>query len=294
MPAPSPVKIALGVHRVDALLLVHAADGSLRALDYASGRERWRIPGAGYGPPVVRGADVVRLPALRRSPAPSRSTPWPPAERRWSAVVPGATGDGYLGAPHTDPDRVRCRPSDIVLLRPSLNDYEVRDIVTGKVLRRWTATDEAVAVTGTTIVRSRADGTTWGVDATIRARALARAPAGCIRRSPPTRRARRSRSRAARCCSAASASSRPTSTPTSCVRSTRRADASADVPKRIEGDVTVVDGARVFTADGAVQADGRVYKTDGLPEAAATATQVGWETGRRRRGPRPPHGRAAS
>ena len=42
--------------------------------------------------------------------------------------------------------------------------------------------------------------------------------------------------------------------------------------------MTLVDGARVFTADGEVQADGRVYETDGLPQAAATATEVGWET----------------
>ena len=47
-----------------------------------------------------------------------------------------------------------------------------------------------------------------------------------------------------------------------------------DVPKRVEGDVTILDGARVFTSDRAVQADGRVYEVGQLPQAAATATQV--------------------
>ena len=148
------------VDRVGDLLLLHAADGSLRALDNASGKERWRIPGAGYGPPVVRGADVfayLRCAGACVVEVHELAT----GERRWSAVVPGATGDGYLGAPHTD----ELWASDIVLLRPSLDDYEVRDIAAGKVLQRWTATGEAVALTGTTIVRSRADGTTWGVDA---------------------------------------------------------------------------------------------------------------------------------
>ena len=42
--------------------------------------------------------------------------------------------------------------------------------------------------------------------------------------------------------------------------------------------MTILDGARVFTSDRAVQADGRVYEVGHLPQAAATATQVGWET----------------
>ena len=148
------------VDRVGDLLLIHGADGTLRAVDYASGRARWRIPGAGNGPPVVRGADVF---AYQRCAGACAVEVHAVAsgERRWSAVVPGATGDGYLGAPHTDAPWA----ADIVLLRPSLEDYEVRDIATGKVLQRWAARGEATAVTGTTIVRSRADGTTRGIDA---------------------------------------------------------------------------------------------------------------------------------
>ena len=72
--------------------------------------------------------------------------------------------------------------ASVVLLRPTPADNDVRDIFTGANRRHWTAEREAVAITGTTIVRPDAEGATLGRGRGLRSGALAR-PADGLRPS---------------------------------------------------------------------------------------------------------------
>jgi hypothetical protein len=298
---PATGEIALGVSRVGVVLLVHSGDGTLSGVDFASGSERWHLPGAS-GPPVLAGPGVVAAQRCdaRGCFAEVRSV----ADGRLRWRTPATVNDSALGAPrlHEDEDEDESPsplwPASVVLLRPTPTGYDVRDILTGAILRHWTAEGETVAITGATIVRSGADGTTWGVDALSGRELWRRAADGLHPARSPTLQAPTLALPGGTLLFSRTERVLPTFFDPDAIRMVDpRTGRASQVRKRVEGDVTLADAptgeltaavARsglppsvpVFSADGAVQADGRVYETGSLPYggAAVTPTQVGWDS----------------
>ena len=290
---PATQEFPLSVYRVGEVLLVRQGDGTLSGVDDATGHERWHNPVVS-GPPILAGPGVVGY--QRCEPAGCFAEVHTVADGRLRWRTPtNLVGDGHFGAPYTGDAPPPLWPAGVVLLRRTPTDYDVRDIRTGAILRRWTAEHEAVAITGSTIVRSAADGTTWGVDA-FTGREVWRRPAdglhpalspGSVTLGLPGGTLLFSRTDRVL----------PTFFDPDVIRMVDpRTGRASQVRKRIEGDVTIADtgtgeltaavartglapSVPVFSADGAVQADGRVYETGSLPYggAAVTAAQVGWD-----------------
>ena len=161
---------SLSVRRVGRTLLVVGSDKKLRALDLATGLERWDTrAGTSTVLPAVASPDVVattRCQGLRCG-VEARSVG--DGALRWSAPLDG-TGD-WLGSPPVAQALNAHRslwPASAVIVRlpPKGERYEVRQLATGKIVARGVAGDAALGVVGNLFLRQTEKGVLSATDVT--------------------------------------------------------------------------------------------------------------------------------
>ena len=276
----------LTAQRVGGMLILLDADGVLRGVELATGKVRWQAEGARAFPIAVATRDAF---ALLRCGQPDRCRVEAHAAAdgrlRWDA--PASAADRYLGAPHTAASVVPW-PASVALLRTGKR-YTVRDLASGRVLRRGNADGEANAVTGTVVVHAVFAGPTWAEDA-VSGRELWRRPAD--EASHPVRNPGTDLGQLGLADESLVLTKDGEPLPSLTIGdSLRLVDARTgrltEHANRLDDQVEVVPSGRrgapvLFSirGDDAVQADDRVYDTPPLQDdsVAATATRVGWES----------------
>ncbi|MDA0174460.1 PQQ-binding-like beta-propeller repeat protein [Solirubrobacter taibaiensis] len=166
------------VWRAGATLLVAGFDDRLRGVDIASGRVRWEAPPADTRFVGVTDREHV---ALTRCPAPSecevQSLSLEDGRVAWKAPTSNAE---FLGVPLPDDGAsqrdLRPWPASFVLVTDKRR-YDVRDLVTGRVLATGNQRDGSTAILGDVLVRSTDEGALTATNAQTGAQLWSR-PAG--------------------------------------------------------------------------------------------------------------------
>ena len=173
------------VHRVGKTLLVVGSDGKLRALELATGRERWDAPaGTSTVLPAVAGPDVVattRCNQGSRCVAEARSVA--DGSLRWSARLDRSSY--WLGSPPVaqslNGDRSLWPASAVIVRTPPEGErYEVRQLSSGKIVARGVAGDEALGVVGNLFLRQTETGVLTATDVTSGAQVWKRPADGLV------------------------------------------------------------------------------------------------------------------
>ena len=156
------------VRRVGRTLLVSDRADALRALDLATGKQRWDTPPVanGYRLPAVANPELVASSVCRGGPgctAEVRSIA--DGKLRWSAP----TFNDWLGSPPIAQalgvDRPLWPASAVVLETGREGErYEVRHLETGKVVVRGRSSDTSLAVTGNLFLRDTGKGVLSATD----------------------------------------------------------------------------------------------------------------------------------
>ena len=119
---------------------MHDRGGQLIGLDLTSGKPRWSETVGNIVPPAVASPEAfafVRCDDGCIAEADSIQD----GRLLWRAA--DRSGDGFLGAPRSDRDETRARPpwpSSVAVVRARSSRFEVRDLASGRVLERGTAT----------------------------------------------------------------------------------------------------------------------------------------------------------
>ena len=158
------------VRRVGRTLLVSDRASTLRAVDLATGKQRWVTPAADrLQLPAVANAELVASSVCgedSRCRAEVRSIA--DGKLRWSAPT---TGSYWLGSPPIaqalGADRPLWPASAVILETGREGErYEVRQLATGEVVARGRAGDDSLAVTGNLLLRETEKGVLSATDVT--------------------------------------------------------------------------------------------------------------------------------